>query len=130
MQIEWHQIIAVGSGGFIGAASRYLLARGVEFYVPDSNFPFAIAAVNIIGCFLIGLLAGLFEIKQWVSPELRLFVFVGLLGGFTTFSTFINESFMLWSRGEIVLSILNIGAQITLGLVFVWLGFALVRWFS
>jgi len=130
MQPEWYKILAVGSGGFIGASSRYLLARGVDLYVPASNFPFGIAAVNILGCFLIGLLAGIFELKQWVNPEVRLFIFVGLLGGFTTFSTFINDSFMLWSRGEVALSILNIGVQVILGLVFVWLGFALIRWFS
>ncbi len=127
MQVDIFKILAIGSGGFIGAVSRYLLGGGVQTYFSSSSFPFGTAIVNILGCLLIGLLAGLFEVKQWINPELRLFVFVGILGGFTTFSTFINESFMLWERGDIILSILNVGVQVMLGLLFVWLGFALIK---
>ncbi len=127
MQVDLLKILAVGSGGFIGATSRYLLAGGIQNYFSASSFPYGTAFVNILGCLLIGLLAGLFEVKQWINPELRLFLFVGILGGFTTFSTFINESFMLLERGDIVLSILNVGLQVMLGLLFVWLGFALIK---
>ncbi len=121
------KILAIGSGGFIGAVSRYLLASGVQTYFASSSFPIGTAMVNLLGCLFIGFLAGLFEVKQWINPELRLFLFVGILGGFTTFSTFINESFMLWERGDILISILNVGVQVMLGLLFVWLGFALIK---
>ncbi len=130
MQVDLIKILAVGSGGFIGAVGRYLLAGYTESFVTDTSFPFGTALVNLLGCFLIGLLAGLFEIKEWINPETRLFLFAGVLGGFTTFSTFANESFVLWERGEVLLGLLNIGVQVLLGVLFVWLGYVLTRFFS
>ena len=130
MQIDLIKILAVGSGGFLGAVSRYLLAGFTQSFFPTSQFPYGTSLVNILGCFLIGLLAGTFELKEWMNPEVRLFIFVGILGGFTTFSTFANESFMLWEKGEILLGALNIGAQVILGVLFVWIGYGLVKSFS
>ena len=112
----------------MGAASRYLVAGYTQSLFTTSHFPYGTTLVNILGCFLIGLLAGLFDVKEWVNPEVRLFVFVGILGGFTTFSTFINESFILWERGDVLLGILNIAVQVVLGLLMVWLGYSLVKW--
>jgi CrcB protein len=127
MGVSLPNILAIGAGGFLGAVCRYLLAAHVESYLKDNQFPFGIALVNILGCLLIGILAGLFEIKDWGNSELRLFLFVGLLGSFTTFSTFINDSFLLGRNGELLLSLLNLGGQIIIGLLSVWLGYYLIK---
>ena len=130
MQVDLIKILAVGSGGFLGAVSRYLLAGFTQSFFATSQFPYGTVLVNILGCFLIGLLAGFFELREWINPELRLFIFVGILGGFTTFSTFANESFVLWEKGEILLGALNIGAQVILGIFFVWIGYGLLKSFT
>lgn len=129
MNIEWLKIAAVGSGGFIGAVSRYLLSLFAQSQFPGHAFPFGTVLVNLLGCLLIGFLAGLFEMKSWVHPEIRLFIFVGILGGFTTFSTFSHETFLLWENGKLLMSFLNLGAQVIFGLFFVWVGYMLVRLF-
>ncbi|MGN8226246.1 fluoride efflux transporter CrcB [Gracilimonas sp. BCB1] len=129
MNIDWLKVVAVGSGGFVGAAARYLLSLFTQSRFPDSSFPYGTALVNIVGCLLIGFFAGLFEMKSWVNPEFRLFIFVGILGGFTTFSTFSHESFLLWENSKLLLGFLNLGLQVIFGLFFVWLGYQLVRLF-
>ncbi|MBO6794160.1 MAG: fluoride efflux transporter CrcB [Balneolaceae bacterium] len=129
MNLTLYKILAIGSGGFIGAVSRYLLSTFVQNQVKPEQFPIGIFVVNIIGCLLIGFLAGLFELKEWMNVELRLFVFVGLLGGFTTFSTFANDTFLLGKEGEMLAALLNAGGQVIVGLLFVWLGYLLIRYF-
>ncbi|MEX1161413.1 MAG: fluoride efflux transporter CrcB [Balneolaceae bacterium] len=121
------KILSVGAGGFIGASGRYMLSVLAQAQFPDSSYPYGTTIVNLLGCFLIGSLAGLFEAKSWISPEIRLFIFVGILGGFTTFSTFSHESFLLWKNGELLFGFFNIGVQVMLGLFFVWIGYALIR---
>ncbi len=130
MQFSLINLFAVGAGGFLGAVSRYLLAVSVDEYIKPEQFPFGIFLVNIIGCLLIGLLAGVFELKGWMNVELRLFIFVGFLGGFTTFSTFINDTFLLGREGEMMAALLNVGSQVLLGLLFVWVGYSVVKLFS
>ncbi len=130
MNLTLWKILAIGGGGFIGAVARYLLSTTIQHTVKPEQFPIGIFVVNIVGCFLIGLLAGLFELKSWMNVELRLFVFVGLLGGFTTFSTYINDTFILGKEGEFIAALLNVGGQVVVGLLFVWLGYQLVRLFS
>lgn len=127
MQFNFINLLVVGAGGFLGATSRYLLTISVDEYFKASQFPVGIATVNILGCLLIGLFAGFFEIKGVMNIELRLFLFVGLLGGFTTFSTFVNDTFLLGKEGEMLLALLNAGGQILLGLFFVWAGYSLVK---
>lgn len=129
MNIDLLKIVAVGSGGFLGAVFRYLISFFAQSQFPDSKFPYGTVAVNLIGCLLIGLLAGLFELKSWGSPEFRLFIFVGILGGFTTFSTFSHETFLLWENGKLLMSLLNVGVQVFFGLAFVWVGYQLTRLF-
>ncbi len=130
MNFSLNSLLAVGVGGFFGAIIRYLLAVSVDEYIKPDQFPFGIFIVNIIGCLMIGLLAGIFEFKGWMNVELRLFVFVGFLGGFTTFSTFINDTFLLSREGEMIAALLNVGGQVLLGLLFVWVGYSVIKLFS
>tara|TARA_R110002124_G_scaffold44656_3_gene135904 strand:+ start:5129 stop:5521 length:393 start_codon:yes stop_codon:yes gene_type:complete len=129
VQIDFLKIYTVGAGGFFGATARYLLTTIVQSKFPTSAFPYGTFLVNVLGCFLIGFLLALFGIKSWGNEELRLFVFAGVLGGFTTFSTFTNDSFLLFKEGEFLLGLANAGGQVILGLLFVWIGYSLVKLF-
>jgi len=122
-------IFWVGIGGFAGSVARYLVSEWAQNLNKELLFPLGTSIVNILGCLLIGLLAGIFQLKGWASPELRLFVFVGILGGFTTFSTFANESFFLIEKGEILLALFNVIGQVTIGLLAVWGGYTISRFF-
>ncbi len=83
----------VGSGGFLGALARYGLSGLVQRQLPFASFPYGTLVVNLMGCALIGVLAGLAESRQMFGSEVRTFAFIGVLGGFTTFSTFGYETF-------------------------------------
>ncbi|GAB4494715.1 MAG: fluoride efflux transporter CrcB [Anaerolineales bacterium] len=113
---------AIGSGGFIGAILRYLVSGWVQNWSRSIDFPYGTLAVNLIGCFIIGLLSYWGEQQNLFSPNVRLFVFIGLLGAFTTFSTFGNETLNLLRARDELLALLNVGAHILLGLLAVWLG--------
>jgi CrcB protein len=117
--------MAVGSGGFLGALSRYGLSGLVHRHMPLTTFPYGTLAVNLLGCLLIGLLAGLGEARQVFGPEVRLFALIGLLGGFTTFSTFGYETFAMIRDSEYVRAAANVGVHVILGLVLVWIGYTL-----
>jgi CrcB protein len=117
--------VAALVGGAIGSVARH--AMNVAFSrLTDRPVPFATASVNLIGAGLIGVLAGLIASGrlQW-SPPLRTFVFVGLLGGFTTFSSFMLDSLTLSYSGEPGLALLNVAGQVLFGLAAVWAGYAL-----
>jgi CrcB protein len=92
------KILAVALGGAIGSVGRYLTALAVES-CSTSKFPFETLTTNLVGCFLIGLLWGYFE-RLSISNEFRLFLFTGVLGGYTTFSTFARENLQLFKTGE------------------------------
>ena len=85
----------VGSGGFIGALARYGLSGLMQRQVPLTTFPYGTLVVNLLGCLLIGVIAGLVESRQLFGPEFRTFALIGLLGGFTTFSAFGYETFVM-----------------------------------
>ena len=127
MQFSLVSILVVGAGGFLGAVSRYLLSVSIDEYFKNSQFHYGIPIVNILGCLLIGFAAGYFTHKGIMNIETRLFLFTGLLGGFTTFSTFINDTFLLGEEGAFGLALLNAGGQVLLGLLFVWVGYSLVK---
>jgi len=117
--------MAVGSGGFLGALSRYGLSGLVHRQMPLTTFPYGTLAVNLLGCLLIGLIAGLGESRQLFGPEVRSFALIGLLGGFTTFSTFGYETFAMIRDSEYVRAAANVGVHVGLGLALVWFGYAL-----
>ncbi len=115
-------VLLVGVGGFLGSVLRYLLSGLVQEWAGRDDFPVGTLAVNVLGCLLIGLLSQLAEARGAFSPETRALVFIGILGGFTTFSSFGNETMNLWRDGEDFLAFVNVAAQLVLGLGAVWLG--------
>ena len=121
-------LLLVGTGGFLGSIGRYLVG-GWTHRLLGSGFPYGTLAVNILGCALIGLLGGLAESRQLFTPEARLFLFLGVLGGFTTFSSFGYETLAFARDGEFLIAGLNVFLQVVLGLTAVWLGHVLSRLF-
>lgn len=122
-------ILLVGIGGFIGAVMRYLTSDLVQRLSAGNSFPFGTLAVNVLGCLVIGLLAGVADVRSIFTPEARMLVFVGVLGAFTTFSTFSYETASFFNNGEMLPGLINIGVQIVLGLAAVWLGSTMARLF-
>lgn len=119
-------ILLVGLGGFIGAVARYKLGGVVLHLAAQERFPYSTFAVNVLGCLVVGILAGLAERFELFGPSTRLFLFTGLLGGFTTFSAFGLEATHLLRRGELWVVALYAGASVVLGIAAVWLGIKLV----
>ncbi len=115
-------ILLVGVGGFIGSILRYLASGWVQQITRSVGFPYGTLAVNLIGCFVIGFLAELADARGVFTTESRAFVFVGILGGFTTFSSFGNETMNLMRDGELIPALTNVGVHVVLGLSAVWLG--------
>jgi len=116
------KLLAIGAGGFVGAILRYLVSGLVQNLSGSIRFPFGTLAVNVIGCLLIGLLVYLVETRSMFGAAARMFVFIGLLGSFTTFSTFGNETLELLRDSKTTLALLNAASQLLLGLAAVWLG--------
>jgi len=83
-----------------GAILRYLLSGWVQAWAKGAAFPYGTLTVNLLGCLIIGFLAQLVELRNLFSPETRVFVFIGVLGAFTTFSTFGNDTMLLLRDGE------------------------------
>ncbi len=111
-------------GGGIGAAARYGLQGLVYRFLP-ATFPYGTIAVNILGSFLIGFLTAFFEERFLVMPSLRVFLTIGVLGGFTTFSSFSYETVMLLRTGSYMLGGVNIVASVLTCLIATWIGMVL-----
>ena len=124
MIVYLRECLLVGAGGFLGACLRFVVSGVVQRMDPLARFPYGTLGVNLLGCLAIGLLGGLGESRQTFGPGARLFVFIGILGGFTTFSTFGFESFALLREGESLKALLNVTASVVLGLGAVWVGYA------
>ena len=114
--------LAVGVGGFFGSIARYLVGVLVSRFFDEPTFPFATFVVNIAGCFLIGLFGTLMENTELISPPVQLFLIVGVLGGFTTYSAFGYQTLTLMRDGHFLFALLNVAAHIIFGLGAVWLG--------
>jgi len=112
----------VALGGALGSVSRYVLGTWTQTLSKSIDFPYGTLTVNLIGCFLIGVLSQLAETRGAFTQESRAFIFIGILGGFTTFSSFGNDTINLFQDGETLNALANIGANVIVGLILVWLG--------
>lgn len=119
-------ILIAGLGGFLGTASRFLISRYFQFHYV-SVFPWGTFTVNIIGSFLIGVFFGISEKGNFMSPEMRIFLTVGLCGGFTTFSSLSNDAFMLIQGKEFFRVATYSGLSFILGLLAVFLGRLIIK---
>lgn len=117
--------IVIGSGGFLGALARYGIGNLVHRQLPFTTFPYGTLVVNLLGCFVIGVITGLVESRQLFGPELRRFILIGILGAFTTFSTFGYETLAMIRDDEHFRAALNVGIHVVFGLALVWLGYTL-----
>jgi len=116
------KIFIIGIGGSIGAILRYLISGYVQHLTKSVGFPYGTLFVNVFGCFIIGLLFYLSDAHGVFSSQSRSLIFIGILGSFTTFSTFGNETMNLLHESENLLAYANIVVHIVLGLGAVWLG--------
>ena len=121
-------ILFVAVGGAVGSISRYLLGTWIQSVSRSIDFPFGTLTVNLIGCFVIGFLSQLAETRGVFTSETRALVFVGVLGGFTTFSSFGNDTINLLRDGETFNALANVSANVILGLLLVWLGRTVAFW--
>jgi len=115
-------ILIVALGGAIGSVARYKLSGYILHHTIDWRFPAGTFAVNVAGCLVAGILAGLAEKHDFLSAEARLLLFTGILGGFTTFSAFGLETMFLLKRGEVMVAGANVVLSVVAGLAALWLG--------
>ena len=114
--------ILVGVGGFVGSVLRFYVGGLVLQFFAASKFPIATLLVNLVGCLLIGILAGCAQHFHAFSPQVRLLVFTGILGGFTTFSAFGFETYYLIREENLSFAFLNVFLSCCCGIALVWLG--------
>jgi fluoride exporter len=115
-------MIVVAVGGAFGSVARLLLSRCIQFVVPYEGLPWGIITVNIVGCFLIGILYAVFQHHLLLSPLWRVGLIVGVLGGFTTFSSFSLDTFHFLLQGEFFSAISNVFISVAFCLLATALG--------
>ena len=118
--------ILIGLAGLTGTLLRYWLS-GLMARQYGETFPWGTMTVNMIGCLVTGAVFYLTEERFLVNPTLRTVILIGLMGGFTTFSSYGLQTFTLLRDGEFGLATLNVGISNALGLLMVWTGYALVK---
>ncbi len=116
-----------GMGGFVGSALRYATGRLVHRMNPATTFPWGTFAVNVVGCFVIGLLFGLVEQRNALTPTMNTLLITGFCGGFTTFSTFADDIYLMLAQRHWTLVAGYFVASIAIGLAMVWLGRCIVK---
>jgi len=116
------QLLLIGLGGFVGSVARFLVSK-LNTRLDWLSIPAGTLAVNVIGSFLIGFLIGISEKSPLLTVELRMFLMVGLCGGFTTFSSFTGENLMLMRNGQFLALFLYTGLSILLGFAAVYFGY-------
>ena len=126
---SFFNILVVGIGGFIGAILRYLLSGLTGYMFNLQTFPLGTAVINVLGSLVIGLLAGWGEHVQPFGENTQLLVFIGVLGSFTTFSTFSLETVLLMKNGAYSVALTNVLIQLTLGFTAVFIGYNLTKGF-
>lgn len=115
-------LVWIGLGGFLGSILRYLASGLAQQIARSHDFPYGTLFVNVAGCLVIGFLSQLADFRGLFGSSARLFVFTGILGGFTTFSSFGNETINLARANQTMAALVNVGANVILGLGAVWLG--------
>jgi len=126
--MSWQTILAIGSGGFIGAVLRAYLNGVISHRVPH-ELPFGTLGVNLIGSFIMGALIAYFMYTTFFSLHVKSFLSTGVLGALTTYSTFAIESFFLLEGGAITLALINIGANAFGTIIMAGSGFYLLKYF-
>jgi CrcB protein len=116
------QLLLIGTGGFIGSVARFLVSR-LNTRIDWLSIPIGTLTVNVLGSLLIGFLIGISEKSPILTVEWRMFLMVGLCGGFTTFSSFSGENLVLMKNGQILPLLLYTGLSIFLGFIAVYLGY-------
>ncbi len=120
-------ILLVGLGGFVGSILRYGVAViASQNLATKSLFPWGTFIVNIIGCLIIGMLWGILDTYDWLTEELRLLLMVGFCGGFTTFSSYALDGHIV-GKEDMLLSLIYLAISLIVGLIFVYIGYHLVR---
>ncbi len=119
------QIILIALGGAIGSVCRYGLSTVVQRST-SPFFPYGTFTVNVTGCLVFGIIMGAARERFVLGPTERAFLLIGVLGGYTTFSTFTYETFALLQDGELVRAVVNAFGQLVCGLVALWAGYAFV----
>ena len=114
-------LFIIGTGSFIGGVLRYLISKLIQNSM-ISSFPFGTFVVNILGCFLIGVIYGLSERGNYISTEWKMFLTVGFCGGFTTFSTFANENVSMLRDGNFMSFAVYTSLSVFLGLSATYFG--------
>ena len=120
------KLFLIGLAGFLGTLSRYWMS-GVIAKRYGETFPMGTLAVNLVGCFLVGLLFYLLEERFLVNQTVRTVILIGFLGGFTTFSSYGLQTFTLLRDGELGFAALNLTASNLVGLLLVWAGYSVAR---
>ena len=119
--------LIVGAGGFLGSSLRYLVGMAVTRMSGNHWFPYATLTVNVLGCFVIGLLGGYMLSREMMGEQARLFILVGILGGFTTFSTFGHETVHLVKSTQGAAAFLNVVLHVVCCLGAAWIGHHAVK---
>jgi len=120
-------VLMIGMGGFIGTVFRYVLSLAIQNKFL-STFPYGTMSVNIIGCFLIGIIYALSD-RGNISVEWRLFIATGILGGFTTFSSFSNETVSMLRDSEYCYALLYVLSTVFMGILATFAGIFLIKAF-
>lgn len=119
-------LLIIGAGGFLGSIARYLSQQGISKMIPVL-FPYGTLAVNIIGCFLIGIFYALSERTQALTPEWRLFLTTGFCGGYTTFSTFTYDAYQLIREGQYVSVSVYAAVSVFAGILATFAAISIIR---
>lgn len=120
-------LFAAGMGGFIGSALRLVLGTSIQRALPLTLMPYGTMTANIVGCFAMGVLAAMDENSGLFGSQMKMFVFVGVLGGFTTFSSFGYETLVLFRGDEPIRALINVVVTVVCCLAAVSAGYALFK---
>lgn len=126
MTIAFNQLLFIAAGGAIGAVFRFLVSNGIHRFM-SRDFPYGTLSVNVIGSFIMGISYVMLIERLNVSPEWRAFIVVGLLGAFTTFSTFSIETLVLIQNSELSKAMINVLLSVILCVLGSWLGLLIGR---